>query len=55
MKRLIVMLVFLAGIAMVAYASFSNGRKKTAPEKKIEKKDAMKEKKKQCKRSCMFS
>lgn len=46
------MLVLLAGVAMVAYASFSTVRKKDNIEKKAEKKEM---KKKACKRTCLFS
>lgn len=55
MKRLLIMLVLLAGIAYVAVASFSNHRKNPASKNKVEKKEASREKKKQCKRSCLFS
>ncbi len=49
MKKLLVVLVLLACITAVAFASFSNNRKKAGVENKIEKK------KKECKRSCLFS
>lgn len=50
MKRFIVALVLVAGIAAVAYASFSSNKQKNDSEKKMEKKD----KKKECKHSCLF-
>lgn len=55
MKRLLIMLVLLAGVAYVAIASFSNHRKSSASNNKVEKKEASQEKKKQCKRTCLFS
>jgi flagellar basal body-associated protein FliL len=49
MKKLLVAFVLLAGVAAVAFASFSNKKKvNTQTEKKSEKK-------KECKRQCMFS
>jgi hypothetical protein len=49
MKKLLVVVVLLAGIAAVAFASFSNKKRvDTQTEKKAEKK-------KECKRQCMFS
>lgn len=46
MKKIIVALVLLAGITVVAYASFNN-QKKAGIEKKAGKKE--------CTRKCMFS
>lgn len=51
MKRFVVAFVLVAGLAAVAFASFSANKKKTAIEKKSEKKEM----KKECKHSCMFS
>lgn len=48
MKRLVVGLVLVAGVAAAAFASFNNNRQKADTEKKVEKK-------KECKRSCTFS
>lgn len=47
MKKVLVAAVLLAGITAVAFASFSNNRKKADTEKKTEKKE--------CKRKCLFS
>jgi hypothetical protein len=50
MKKLIVGIVLLSGVTAVAFASFSNKKKdKAAKEKKTEKK------KRDCKKTCMFS
>jgi hypothetical protein len=54
MKRLIVAVTLVAGVAGIAFASMSTNKKKDAAEKKIEKK-VEKKKKKECKRSCLFS
>ncbi|MEO7923751.1 MAG: hypothetical protein ABIR30_08725 [Chitinophagaceae bacterium] len=47
MKRLVIALVFAAGVTAVAFASFNNSPKKADPEKKVEKKE--------CKHTCPFS
>lgn len=47
MKRVLVVVVLLAGITAVAFASFTNSNKKNQTEKKMEKKE--------CKRKCLFS
>ncbi|HPG12219.1 MAG TPA: hypothetical protein PLU37_11855 [Chitinophagaceae bacterium] len=47
MKKFIVALVLVAGIAAVAYASFSSNKQKNDSEKKMEKK-------KECSHSCLF-
>ncbi|MEO5948637.1 MAG: hypothetical protein ABIP79_17615 [Chitinophagaceae bacterium] len=47
MKKILIVLVLIAGLTAVAFASFNNNRKKAHTEKKMEKKE--------CKRKCMFS
>ncbi|MBL7725555.1 MAG: hypothetical protein JNK27_15510 [Chitinophagaceae bacterium] len=47
MKKLLVAVVLVAGLTVVAFASFNNNRKKADTEKKMEKKE--------CKHKCMFS
>lgn len=47
MKKILVMVVLIAGFAAVAFASFNNNRKKADTEKKMDKKE--------CKRKCIFS
>jgi hypothetical protein len=50
MKKALVVVVLMAGLGAVAFASFSNKkRSNTATEKKMEKK------KKNCSHKCMFS
>jgi hypothetical protein len=51
MKKLIVAIVLIAGLAAVAFASLGTAKKKTVIEKKMQKPD----KKRVCKHSCMFS
>ncbi|HMU47629.1 MAG TPA: hypothetical protein PKC72_14765 [Chitinophagaceae bacterium] len=51
MKRFLVVLILVAGLAAVAFASFNSNKKKTQTEKKAEKKEM----KKKCSHSCMFS
>ncbi|HUR66299.1 MAG TPA: hypothetical protein VMZ03_08090 [Chitinophagaceae bacterium] len=49
MKKILVVIVLIAGVAAVAFASFSNKKRvNTQTEKKAEKK-------KVCKHQCMFS
>jgi type II secretory pathway pseudopilin PulG len=50
MKKLLVAIILIAGLAAVAFASFTNNRKKTTIEKKAEKK----ENKKTCKHRCAY-
>lgn len=47
MKKIVVAFVLLAGITAVAFASFSNNKKKAGIEKKMEKKN--------CSHKCPFS
>lgn len=54
MKKFIVAVTLMAGMAGIAFASMSVNRKKASDEKKIEKK-AEKKKKKECRKSCWFS
>jgi hypothetical protein len=52
MKKLLIILVLIAGITAIAFASLSSRKSnKQAIEKKAEKK----EKKKECSRTCIFS
>lgn len=50
MKKLLVAIILIAGLAAVAFASFSANRKKTTIEKKADKKTN----KKSCKHSCTY-
>jgi len=52
MKRLLVAVVLVAGVAVAAFASFNNSRKKAPTEKRS---DCNGMEKKQCKHSCPFS
>ena len=52
MKKILVALVLVAGIGAIAYASLS---KNSSNKQTIEKKTEKLEKKKECKKSCMFS
>jgi hypothetical protein len=47
MKKIAAVVLLAAGITAVAYASFSNNKKKAGTEKKTEKKE--------CSRKCIFS
>ncbi len=51
MKKLVVAVALMAGVAAVAFASFTSNKKKANIEKKAEKKEM----KKECKRTCIFS
>jgi type II secretory pathway component PulJ len=52
MKKILVALVLVAGIGAIAYASLS---KNSSNKQAIEKKTDKQEKKKECKKTCMFS
>ncbi len=52
MKKIIVAVTLVAGVAGIAVASMSSNKRKTSEEKKIEKK--VEKKKKECRRSCSF-
>lgn len=52
MKKIIVAVTLVAGVAGIAFASMSSNKRKTSEEKKIEKK--VEKKKKECRRSCSF-
>ena len=52
MKKFIVALVLAAGVGAIAYASLS---KNSSNKQAIEKKTDKQEKKKECKKTCMFS
>jgi uncharacterized protein HemX len=52
MKKFLVALVLAGGIGAVAYASLSN---QSSKKQGIEKKTEKQEKKKDCKKRCMFS
>jgi hypothetical protein len=55
MKKLLIVLLLLAGLTAIAFASLS-GRKSSKQDKQtIEKKADKPEKKKECRRSCIFS
>jgi FtsZ-interacting cell division protein ZipA len=50
LKKLLIIVVLIAGITAIAFASFTNRKSnKQQTEKKTDKKE------KQCKRTCMFS
>lgn len=51
MKRVLVALILVGGIAAVSFATLNTARKKVQLEKKTEKQ----EKKKECKHTCLFS
>jgi hypothetical protein len=53
-KKLFAVLVLVAGLTVVAFASLSTEKKKNKKENKVEKKE-MKKEKKNCKRTCIFS
>ena len=55
MKKLLIVLLLIAGLTVIAFASL-NGRKSSKQTKQtIEKKVEKPEKKKECRRSCIFS
>lgn len=56
MKKVLIVLLLIAGLAVIAFASMS-GRKTDKQTKKqsIEKKAEKQEKKKECRRTCIFS
>lgn len=54
MKKLIVAVTLVAGMAGITFASMSTNKKKATEEKKIEKK-VEKKKKRDCSRICPFS
>jgi hypothetical protein len=54
MKKLIVAVTLVAGVAGIAFASMSTNKRNATEEKKIEKK-VEKKKKKDCNRICPFS
>ena len=54
MKKLIVAVTLVAGMAGIAFASMNSNKRKATDEKKIEKK-VEKKKKKNCNRICPFS
>jgi hypothetical protein len=54
MKKLIVAVTLVAGVAGITFASLNSNRKKATEEKKVEKK-MEKKKKKDCSRICPFS
>ena len=49
MKKILVAVVLIAGLTVVAFASFNNNRKKAGTEKKLEKKQ------KECSHKCKFN
>ena len=49
MKKVLVAVLLIAGLTVVAFASFNNNRKKANTEKKVEKK------KTECSHKCIFS
>lgn len=52
MKKFVIALVLAGGVGAIAYASLSNNR---SNKQAIEKKTEIKEKKHECKRTCLFS
>ena len=52
MKRILIVSVLVGAIAVVAFANLSD---KKEGKQKMEKKDKATEKKKECKRTCLFS
>ncbi len=53
MKKLVTATVLVAFAGAVAFASFESSNKKMQDQQKLEKKDT--KKKKECKRTCLFS
>lgn len=56
MKKLLIVLLLLAGLTVIAFASLSNRKSNKQSEKQsVEKKVEKQEKKKECRRTCIFS
>jgi sortase (surface protein transpeptidase) len=56
MKKLLIVLLLLAGLTVIAFASLSSRKSNKQSEKQsVEKKVEKQEKKKECRRTCIFS
>ena len=55
MKKLLIVLLLIAGLTVIAFASLTNRKSNKQSKQTIEKKADKQEKKKECKKSCMFS
>ena len=55
MKKLLIVLLLIAGLTVIAFASLTNRKSNKQSKQTIEKKADKPEKKKECKRSCIFS
>jgi sortase (surface protein transpeptidase) len=55
MKKLLIVLLLIAGLTVIAFASLTNRKSNKQSKQKIEKKAEKQEKKRECKKSCIFS
>ena len=55
MKKLLIVLLLIAGLTVIAFASLTNRKSNKQSKQTIEKKTEKQEKKKECKKSCIFS